>query len=376
MDDGHSAPLKRLPLRDLHLARGARLVPFAGWEMPVQYEPGVMAEHLQTRAGAGLFDVSHMGQVLLRPRNGMDRLALAFEALVPADLLGLPEGRQRYGLLTDDSGGIRDDIMVTNRGDHLMVVVNASMREADLAHLRDGLGQAEVEEVTDRALLALQGPAADAALSALIPGVQAMRFMDSRTIPWQEHELWVSRSGYTGEDGFEISVPASAAEALATALLAQPNVLPAGLGARDSLRLEAGLCLYGHDIDRTTSPVEAGLSWSIGRVRRAGGPRAGGFPGADRILRQLELGVRRLRVGLRPEGRQPMRAGTEIMGPEGHVGHVTSGGFGPTLQAPVAMGYVDATLATPGTSLAGEVRGRALPVKVVSLPFVPPSCKR
>jgi len=363
-------------LRDLHLANGARFVPFTGWEMPVQYEPGVMAEHLRTRVGAGLFDVSHMGQVLLRPRNGMDRLALAFEALVPADLLGLPEGRQRYGLLTDDSGGIRDDIMVTNRGDHMIVVVNASMREADLAHLRDGLGQAEVEEVTDRALLALQGPAAEAALSALIPGVQAMRFMDSRTIAWQEHELWVSRSGYTGEDGFEISVPASAAEALATALLAQPNVLPAGLGARDSLRLEAGLCLYGHDIDRTTSPVEAGLSWSIGRVRRAGGPRAGGFPGADRILRQLELGVRRLRVGLRPEGRQPMRAGTEIMGPEGHVGHVTSGGFGPTLQAPVAMGYVDATLATPGTSLAGEVRGRALPVKVVSLPFVPPSFKR
>lgn len=376
MDDGLAGPLRQLPLRDLHVARGARLVPFAGWEMPVQYEPGVMAEHLHTRAEASLFDVSHMGQVLLRPRNGMEHLALALEALVPADILGLPEGRQRYTLLTDDSGGIRDDIMVTNRGDHLLLVVNASMREADLAHLRDGLGHAEVEEVTTRALLALQGPASEAALSALLPGIAAMRFMDARAVPWRGAELWVSRSGYSGEDGFEISVPATAAEAFAIALLAQPGVLPAGLGARDSLRLEAGLPLYGNDIDRTTSPVEAALSWSIGKARRTGGTRAGGFPGADRILRQIELGVRRMRVGLRPEGRQPMRAGTEIMGPEGHAGRVTSGGFGPTVQAPVAMGYVDAALATPGTALAGEVRGRALPVKVAPLPFVPLSFKR
>jgi aminomethyltransferase len=335
-----------------------------------------MAEHLHTRAAASLFDVSHMGQVVLRPRKDMDHLALALEALVPADILHLPEGRQRYALLTDDSGGIRDDIMVANRGDHLFVVVNASTREADLAHLRDGLGHAEVEEVTNRALVALQGPGSEAALAALLPGIETMRFMDVRIVPWQGAELWLSRSGYTGEDGFEISVPQNAVESFATALLSRPGVLPARLGARDSLRLEAGLCLYGNDIDRTTSPVEAGLSWSIGKARRTGGARAGGFPGADRVLRQLELGPRRMRVGLRPDGRQPMRAGTEIMGPEGHVGRVTSGGFGPTVQAPIAMGYVDATLAAPGTALAGEVRGRALPVKVAPLPFVPPSFKR
>lgn len=376
MDDAHPAPLRRLPLRDLHVARGARMVPFAGWEMPVQYEPGVMAEHLHTRAAASLFDVSHMGQVLLRPRNGMDHLALALEALVPADVQDLPEGRQRYALFTDDGGGIRDDLMVANQGDRLLLVVNASMREADLAHLRDGLGQAEVEEVAGRALLALQGPRAEAALAALVPEVAAMRFMDSRRLRWQGAELWVSRSGYTGEDGFEVSVPEAQAEALATALLAQPGVLPAGLGARDSLRLEAGLPLYGHDIDRTTSPVEAGLAWSIGKARRTGGARAGGFPGADRVLRQIERGVRRKRVGLRPDGRQPMREGTEVMGPEGHVGRVTSGGFGPSVQGPVAMAYVDAALAAPGTALAGEVRGRALPATVVPLPFVPPSFKR
>ena len=376
MDDGHAAPLRRLPPRDLHLSRGARMVPFAGWEMPVQYEPGVMAEHLHTRASASLFDVSHMGQVLLRPRNGMDHLALALEALVPAEVQGLAQGRQRYALFTDDSGGIRDDLMIVNQGDRLFVVVNASMREADLAHLHDGLGHAEVEEVADRALLALQGPAAEAALAGLLPEVAAMRFMDTRMIRWQGAELWVSRSGYTGEDGYEISVPATVAEALAMALLAQPGVLPAGLGARDSLRPEAGLCLYGHDIDRTTSPVEAGLAWSIGKARRTGGARAGGFPGADRILRQIELGVRRKRVGLRPDGRQPMREGTEIMGPEGHVGRVTSGGFGPSVRAPIAMAYVDAALATPGTTLAGEVRGRSLPATVVPLPFVPPSFKR
>lgn len=376
MDDGHSAPLKQLPLRDFHLSRGARLVSFAGWEMPVQYEPGVMAEHLHTRGAASLFDVSHMGQVILRPRNGMDHLALAMEALVPADIVGLPVGRQRYALLTDDSGGIRDDIMIANRGDHLLVVVNAATREADLAHLRDGLGHADIEEVTSRALLALQGPGAGPALAALLPDVEAMRFMDARTLSWKGSELWISRSGYTGEDGFEISVPHGSVEGLATSLLEQPNVRPAGLGARDSLRLEAGLCLYGNDIDRTTSPVEAGLAWSIGKARRSKGDRAGGFPGADRILRQLELGPRRLRVGLKTEGRQPVRAGTEIMGPEGRVGRVTSGGFGPSVQAPVAMGYVDVALAASGTALAGEVRGRALPLRVAPLPFVPLSFKR
>ncbi len=368
--------LRRLPLHHLHVSRGARMVPFAGWEMPLQYPDGLMAEHLHTRAAASLFDVSHMGQVLLRPQHGPERLVLALEALTPADIAGTAEGRQRYALLTDDLGGILDDVMVANRGDHLLVVVNASMREADLAHLRDALSGAAVEEVTDRALLALQGPAAEGALAALLPGVAAMRFMDSAVAEWQGQRLWVSRSGYTGEDGFEVSVPAAAAEAFAVALLDRPGVRPAGLGARDSLRLEAGLCLHGQDIDRTTSPVEAGLDWSIGRARRAGGARHGGFPGAERILRQIELGPRRRRVGLRPEGRQPMRAGTELMGPDGAVGRVTSGGFGPTLGAPVAMGYVEARLAAPGTRLAGEVRGKALPCVVSPLPFVPPSFKR
>ncbi|TNC72584.1 glycine cleavage system aminomethyltransferase GcvT [Rubellimicrobium roseum] len=376
MDDAHSAPLRRLPLHDLHVAQGARLVPFAGWEMPVQYAAGVMAEHLHTRAGASLFDVSHMGQVLLRPRDGIDQLARCLEALVPADICGLSEGRQRYALFTDDAGGIRDDLMVAHRGDHFLVVVNASMREADLAHLRDGLARAEVIEVTDRALLALQGPGAEAALAALLPGVETLRFMDSREIGRDGGAFWISRSGYTGEDGFEISVPLSAAEAFATALLAQPGVKPAGLGARDSLRLEAGLPLYGQDIDRTTSPVEAGLGWSIGKARRTGGARVGGFPGADRILRQIDLGVRRVRVGLRPEGRAPMRAGVELSGPEGHAGRVTSGGFGPSVGAPVAMAYVDAQLAAPGTTLTGEVRGKPLPVTVAPLPFVPSSFKR
>lgn len=375
MDDAH-APLRQLPLRDLHLAQGGKMVPFAGWEMPVQYAPGVMAEHLHTRASASLFDVSHMGQVILRPTHGIDHLIAGLESLVPADIAGLAPGRQRYALLTTDDGGIRDDLMVANRGDHLLVVVNASMRESDLAHLRDALGDSQVEEVPDRALLALQGPAAESVLSALVPAAAAMRFMDAVALPWQGTELWVSRSGYTGEDGYEISVPAAQAEALATALLSRPNVLPAGLGARDSLRLEAGLPLYGNDIDLTTTPVEAALAWSIGKARRTGGPRAGGFPGADRILRQLELGPRRLRVGLRPEGRAPMRAGTALTGPQGHAGHVTSGGFGPTVQAPIAMGYVEATLAASGNPLTGEVRGKALPVVVAPLPFVPPSFKR
>ncbi len=244
MDDAHAAPLRQLPLRDLHLAHGARLVPFAGWEMPVQYAPGVMAEHLHTRAQASLFDVSHMGQVILRPRDGMAHLIAAFEALVPADIAGLPEGRQRYALLTSDEGGIRDDLMVANRGDHLLVVVNASMREADLAHLRDALGPSQVHEVTDRALLALQGPASEAALAALVPGAASLRFMDAVAVDWQGSQLWISRSGYTGEDGYEISVPLHAAEALATALLAQPSVLPAGLGARFKLGDESCLALY------------------------------------------------------------------------------------------------------------------------------------
>jgi aminomethyltransferase len=371
MDDIRSAGLSRLPLHDLHVARHARLVPFAGWEMPVQYDDGVMAEHLQTRTAASIFDVSHMGQVILRPRRDMERLARGIEALVPADILALPAGRQRYALLLDDSGGILDDLMIANQGDHFLAVVNASMRQADVAHLIDALGGSQVEEATDRALLAVQGPRSQVVVSALLPSASTMRFMDMRSAAWDGVELWLSRSGYTGEDGYEISVPLTHAMSLAEAILDKPGVRLAGLGARDSLRLEAGLPLYGIDMDRTTTPVEAALSWSIGKARRMGGIRAGGFPGADRVLRQLERGPRRLRVGLRPEGRAPMRAGTPLSTTQGPVGHITSGSFGPSVRAPVAMGYVDATLAEPGTTLAGEVRGRLLPVAVAPLPFVP-----
>jgi aminomethyltransferase len=365
--------LQLLGLNGLHEELGGRMVPFAGYRMPVQYPDGVLKEHLHTRTAAGLFDVSHMGQVILRPKTGMDALKLAFEALMPVDVLGLAEGRQRYGLFTDDAGGILDDLMFTNRGDHLYVVVNAACKAEDIAHMTAMMPGVSVEPVTDRALLALQGPGAEAALSAMLPGVPAMRFMDYRVIG----DIWVSRSGYTGEDGFEISVPDAQAEAFARKLLAQPGVAPIGLGARDSLRLEAGLCLYGHDIDTTTSPVEANLTWAIQKARRAGGAREGGFPGAARILKELADGPERLRVSLRPEGRAPMREGVELFVEDGTpVGQVTSGGFGPSVNAPIAMGYVARAHAILGTTLLGEVRGKRLPVTVSELPFHPTSYKR
>ncbi|MCC1480640.1 glycine cleavage system aminomethyltransferase GcvT [Roseibaca sp. Y0-43] len=367
--------LRRTPLYDLHVQLGAKMVPFAGYEMPVQYPMGVMGEHNHTRSAAGLFDVSHMGQVILR---GPDA-ALALERLVPVDVAGLGEGRQRYAMFTNDAGGILDDLMVANRGDHLFLVVNAACKAQDVAHLRAGLPELEVIEITDRALLALQGPGAEAALQALVPGVAAMRFMDVGNFDWQGHALWVSRSGYTGEDGYEISVPAAQAVDFAQALLDQPGVAPIGLGARDSLRLEAGLCLYGHDIDTTTTPVAANLTWAIQKARRSGGARAGGFPGAETILRELTEGATTLRVGLRPEGRAPMREGTVLWdAPEGGaaIGKVTSGGFGPSIGAPIAMGYVPAALATSGTALWGDVRGKRLPVTVSDLPFRPSTYKR
>ncbi|MDT8854279.1 glycine cleavage system aminomethyltransferase GcvT [Paracoccaceae bacterium Fryx2] len=378
MTDHDDAGLKRLGLHDLHLELGARMVPFAGYEMPVQYPTGVMKEHLQVRAACGLFDVSHMGQVILRPRAGMAALAAALETLMPVDVAGLAEGRQRYGLFTSETGGILDDLMFANRGDHLLVVVNAACKAADLAHMTAHLSEvAEVEPVTDRALLALQGPRAEATLAGLLPGVAAMRFMDVAVLAWQGVEVWVSRSGYTGEDGFEISLPDARALEFAQRLLAQPEVAPIGLGARDSLRLEAGLCLYGHDIDTTTSPVEAGLTWAIQKVRRAGGARAGGFAGDARILHELAEGPERRRVGLRPEGRAPMREDTELFAPDATpVGRVTSGGFGPSCEAPIAMGYVAAAHAAPGTALLGEVRGKRLPVTVAELPFHPTTYKR
>lgn len=365
--------LLRLGLNDLHEELGGKMVPFAGYSMPVQYPAGVMKEHLHTRAAAGLFDVSHMGQVILRPKAGIEALMLAFEAMMPVDVLGLAPGRQRYGLFTNDAGGILDDLMFANRGDHLFVVVNAACKEADVAHMRARLsGVAEVDFIQDRALLALQGPQAEAALARLLPGVAAMRFMDVAVFG----ETWISRSGYTGEDGYEISLPQGRAEAFARALLAMPEVMPIGLGARDSLRLEAGLCLYGHDIDETTSPVEAGLTWAIQKSRRTGGAREGGFPGAARILRELADGPARLRVGLAPEGRAPMREGTRLFEGDAEVGLVTSGGFGPSCNAPVAMGYVPARLAATGTQLLGEVRGKLLPLAVAAMPFHPTTYKR
>ena len=373
MNNLNTTEIQRLGLHDLHVGLGGRMVPFAGYEMPVQYAAGVMAEHLHTRAQAGLFDVSHMGQVILRPKGDYDALCLAFEGLMPVDVLSLAPGRQRYGLFTNESGGILDDLMFANRGDHIFVVVNAACKAADIAHMTAHLsGVCDVIPVTDRGLLALQGPLAEAALARLVPMVTGMRFMDVTIADWNGVPLWISRSGYTGEDGFEISVPESNALALAQALLAMPEVMPIGLGARDSLRLEAGLCLYGHDIDTTTSPVEAALIWAIQKVRRSGGDRAGGFPGAARILQEMATGPARHRVGLRPETRAPMREGTALFDGDSATGTVTSGGFGPSVGAPIAMGYVSGT----APALQGEVRGKRLPATVCPLPFHPTTYKR
>ncbi|ARE39941.1 Aminomethyltransferase (glycine cleavage system T protein) [Rhodovulum sp. P5] len=373
--------LNRTALYDLHLELGAKMVPFAGYEMPVQYSLGVMKEHLHCRAAAGLFDVSHMGQVILRPLSGdVADAAAALERLVPVDVLGLQEERQRYALFTNDEGGILDDLMVANRGDHLFLVVNAACKGDDIAHLRAHLADAcMVKEITDRCLLALQGPGAEAALATIAPGVDAMRFMDVATFEGAFGPLWVSRSGYTGEDGFEISVAADQGPALARALLDDETVQPIGLGARDSLRLEAGLCLYGNDIDTQITPVEADLTWAIQKVRRTGGARAGGFPGAERILAELENGAARRRVGLLPQTKAPMRAGTPLFADENGgapIGAVTSGAFGPSVEAPVSMGYVPVDLSAPGTTIYGEVRGKRLPAKITALPFRPATYKR
>lgn len=371
--------LKHTPLFDLHAELGGKMVPFAGYSMPVQYPLGVMKEHLHCRGQAGLFDVSHMGQVILRGES-YEAVARAFETLVPMDVLGLDQGKQRYGLFTNDDGGIEDDLMFANRGDHLFVVVNAACKEADVARMKAALEPAvSVEVIEDRALVALQGPSAEAALARLNPAVADMVFMDVATIDLQGAECWVSRSGYTGEDGFEISVPQDAAEALCRALLEIEEVEPIGLGARDSLRLEAGLCLYGNDIDTSTNPIEGGLIWSIQKVRRAGGEREGGFPGASHVLSSMAEGVAQKRVGLLPQGRAPMRAGTQIFASDDGgepIGTVTSGGFGPTVNGPVAMGYVGSSYAAVGTELFGEVRGKRMPLAVAKLPLVPANFKR
>ncbi len=336
------------------------MVPFAGYEMPVQYPTGIIAEHLHTRAEAGLFDVSHMGQVALHGAT-----AAMLEALVPGDIVGLPDGRMRYSLLLNDQGGIIDDLMAMSIGGALHLVVNAATKEGDVAHLASRLGSAvRVELHEDRALLALQGPKAAAVLSRFAPGIAAMPFLSCA----QVGGLFVTRSGYTGEDGFEISLAADRATAFAERLLAEPEVAPIGLGARDTLRLEAGLCLYGHDIDQTITPVAAGLAWTIGKRRRA----AGGFPGAARILKELADPPARRRVGIRPDGRAPAREGSGIVDEAGKpIGTVTSGGFSPTLNAPVAMGYVDRARAEPGAALSVVVRDVARPARVAPMPFVP-----
>ena len=371
--------LKQTPLYDLHVALGAKMVPFAGYSMPVQYGLGVMKEHLHTRDAAGLFDVSHMGQVWI---DGpfWEAAARGLERLIPQDVLGLADGRQRYGFFTNAAGGIEDDLMFARRGDRLFLVVNAACKDADIARMKDALEpDLTVTAVEDRALVAVQGPAAEDALVALGTDAAQMRFMDVADLTIAGAEAWASRSGYTGEDGFEISLPADSAEDVTRAFLAHDAVEPVGLGARDSLRLEAGLCLYGHDIDDTTTPVAANLKWAIQKVRRADGARAGGYPGADRIEREWEDGPEKLRVGLQPEGRAPMREGVEVFSDEAMtelVGQVTSGGFGPSVGGPVAMGYVGTAHAATGTKLYGNVRGKAQPLVVADLPFVPAGFKR
>ncbi len=356
--------VRTVPLDALHRSLGAKMVPFAGYEMPVQYGPGVLAEHNHTRTHASLFDVSHMGQLTLHGPTA----AAALETLVPADVQALKPGRQRYTLLLNEAGGIIDDLMVANYGDRLMIVANASRKDIDAHHLMEHLQGVELLQHPQRSLLALQGPAAAAIMATLCPAAAALPFMGVVEAPIGTIPAWISRSGYTGEDGFEISVDNDHAYALATLLLAQPNVLPAGLGARDSLRLEAGLCLYGNDIDELTTPVEANLTWAIGKRRRV----EANFIGAGPIIDQLKHGTTRLRVGIRPDGRAPARADTTIVAPDGtSAGTITSGGFSPTLQAPIAMGYVRRDQAADGTPIHLLIRGKPQPATVCPMPFVP-----
>ncbi|NAX44054.1 glycine cleavage system protein T [Vibrio sp. V17_P4S1T151] len=357
------------PLHALHIEVGAKMVPFAGYDMPVQYPLGVKKEHLHTREAAGLFDVSHMGQLRLHGANA----AQALESLVPVDIIDLPAGKQRYAFFTNKEGGIMDDLMVANLGDHLFVVVNAACKAQDIAHLQAHLPQGvELEVIDDRELLALQGPKAAEVLARLQPQVMTMHFMDIQLMDIDGAQCIVSRSGYTGEDGYEISVPAEQAEALARKLTAYEEVEWIGLGARDSLRLECGLCLYGHDLDTTTTPVEASLLWAISKVRRAEGERAGGFPGADIILGQIESkDVARKRVGLVGLTKAPVREGTELFDADGqHIGVVTSGTAGPTAGKPVSMAYIRADLSAIGTEIFADVRGKMLPMVVEKMPFV------
>ncbi|MFC7433237.1 glycine cleavage system aminomethyltransferase GcvT [Hydrogenophaga bisanensis] len=363
--------LHKTPLHALHLELGARMVPFAGYAMPVQYPAGLMAEHHHTRSAAGLFDVSHMGQLTL---SGPDAAA-AFESLMPVDVIGLGVNKQRYGLLLNDQGGIIDDLMFVNRGSDIFVIVNGACKDGDLAHIQARIGgRCTVTPQFDRALLALQGPQAVTALARLLPGVEQLVFMTGMPATWNGGDLYITRSGYTGEDGFEISLPADRADAFARALLAQTEVKPIGLGARNSLRLEAGLCLYGNDIDVTTTPVEAALNWAMQKVRRTGGERAGGFPGSDLVLAQLDgtQALTRKRVGLIALERVPVREHTELQDLQGEtIGEITSGLLGPSADKPVAIGYVKPEFAAVGSRIQALVRGKAVPMEVAPMPFVP-----
>jgi aminomethyltransferase len=374
--DAAQAPPRATPLDSLSRAIGARMVPFAGHWLPMQFADGIMAEHRWCRSSAALFDVSHMGQIALHG-PGADA---ALEALTPADIAGLGQGRQRYALLMNADGGVDDDLMVARVGETLRLVVNGAVRDADLATIRAAMPpDVAVEPTFDRALLALQGPKAVDALARHAPPVAAMRFMDAIETPVAGAPALVTRSGYTGEDGFEVALDATDAPRVAEALLAEPEVKPAGLGARDSLRLEAGLCLYGQDLDPGVSPVEAALAWSIGKARRPGGTRAGGYRGAARVGRELAEGAARMRIGLAPAGRAPVRAGAALYAARAGgeaIGVVTSGGFGPTLERPIAMGYAAHALSAPGTPLFAEVRGQRLELAVAPLPFVPPGFRR
>ncbi|MEQ8165418.1 MAG: glycine cleavage system aminomethyltransferase GcvT [Alphaproteobacteria bacterium] len=374
MPDTPHEPLERTPLHDLHVALGARLVPFAGYAMPVQYAAGIIQEHLWVREKAGLFDVSHMGQIRLTPATGdMAALAGALERITPGDFQALKPGRQRYTLFTNEAGGILDDLMVTHAGDHFHVVVNAACKAADLAHLEASLPEARVEPRFDRALLALQGPGAGDILVRHAPSSADLFFMEGKDMTVAGRAAFVTRSGYTGEDGFEISLAAEEGEGVARLLIEDAACLPIGLGARDSLRLEAGLCLYGHDIDETTTPVEAGLAWAIGKRRRA----EGGFPGYETVRAQLESGAPRLRAGLRPDGRQPAREGAAVLDGSGaEVGRITSGGFGPSLGGPVAMGYLPPALSETGQAVHVDIRGKSVTASVAALPFVKPGYRR
>jgi aminomethyltransferase len=367
-------PLLRTPLYELHLALGAKMVAFAGYEMPVNYPGGIIVEHRQCREHAALFDVSHMGQLRL---VGADAAA-ALETLVPVDVVDLAVGKQRYALFTNAAGGILDDLMIARRDGDLFVVVNAACKAADTQHLVTNIGhRCQVIPLPDRALLALQGPHAVHALQRLAPGVEKLTFMTGGTFSLEGAPCFVTRSGYTGEDGFEISVPVEAAVKLAKALLAQPEVKPAGLGARDTLRLEAGLCLYGHDINEHTTPVEAGLTWAIQKVRRPGGARAGHYPGADKIAAQLASGVQSKRVGLVGLERIPVREGAPLVDAHNHkLGHVTSGTLAPTVNQPIAMAYLAANHALASHEVYAEVRGKRQPMRVTAMPFVPPGYYR